>query len=197
MKQSPSGNNSERDDIQSMTNHRDLSRYNDSNFDAGRGFVWRLLWYLVSSVLFESAFLPISSVKRLLLRGFGAKIGSGVVIKPHVRIKFPWRLQVGDHTWIGEEVWVDNLAEVQIGSHVCLSQGVYLCTGSHDHRKPTFDLITQPITLEDGVWICAKSILLPGVTVQAKAIVGAGSVVIKDVDANAFVTGVPARAHKL
>ncbi|MBL4884966.1 MAG: hypothetical protein JKY95_10585, partial [Planctomycetaceae bacterium] len=87
-----------------------------------------------------------------------------------------------------ERVWIDNLAEVQIGANVCVSQGVYLCTGSHDHRKPTFDLITRPITLEDGSWICAKSILLPGVTIHTGAIVGAGCVIPKDIAPHEIVT---------
>jgi len=197
MKQSALENNSEKIDAHEGANCRDLARYDNGGFDPGRGIAWRLLWYLVSSLLFESAFFPLSSPKRILLRLFGAKIGCGVVIKPHVKIKYPWRLSVGRNSWIGEEVWIDNLAEVQIGSNVCLSQGVYLCTGSHDHRKPTFDLITRPITLEDGTWICAKAILLPGVTVESGAVVGTGSVVVKDVNSCEFVAGVPAKVCKL
>ena len=135
-----------------------------------------------------------SGVKARLLRLFGARIGRGLVIKPHVRIKYPWRLAVGDHCWIGEGVWIDNLADVTLGSHVCLSQGAYLCTGSHDHRRRTFDLITRPIRVEDGAWVAARTTLLPGVTVGANALVAGGSVVVKDVEAGAIVVGNPAAA---
>ncbi len=196
MKQSALENSREKIDPQAVANSRDLARYDNGDFNPGRGIMWRFLWYLVSSLLFESALCPASFPKRIMLRWFGSKIGCRVVIKPHVKIKYPWRLKVGGNSWIGEEVWIDNLAEVKIGSNVCLSQGVYLCTGSHDHRKPTFDLITRPITIEDGTWICAKATLLPGVTIHSGAVVGAGSVVVKDVDSDEFVTGVPAKAHK-
>ena len=102
--------------------------------------------------LFENGLFPFNGLSSLL-RAFGAQIGRGVVIKPDVRIKFPWRLVVGKHTWIGQEAWIDNIAEVTIGSHVCISQGVYLCTGSHDHRKRAFDLIHKPIRVGDGAWL--------------------------------------------
>jgi putative colanic acid biosynthesis acetyltransferase WcaF len=110
-----------------------------------------------------------------------------------VRIKYPWRLQIGDHSWIGEDAWIDNLADVTIGANVCVSQGVYLCTGSHDRDKPTFDLVTQPITLKDGSWICTRATVLGNVTVHEGAVVAAGSVVHVDVAANSIVGGVPAR----
>jgi len=125
-------------------------------------------------------------------------MGTGVVIKSQVRIKYPWRLVVGDHCWIGQEVWIDNLADVQLGSHVCVSQRSYLCTGSHDHRQRTFDLITKPITVRNGAWLGAGCLVLGGVTVEANAIVAAGSVVTKDVAAATIVAGNPAKliAHR-
>ena len=137
-----------------------------------------------------------SGPKRVLLRLFGTSLGRGLVLKPRVRIKFPWRLTVGDHCWIGEGVWIDNLAPVTLGDNVCLSQGVYLCTGGHDHTRPTFDLITKPITVESEAWVGAMSVLLPGVTVGRGAVVAAGSVVTKDVPAGMIVGGNPARVIK-
>lgn len=156
---------------------RRLADYDNSSFVPGRGFVVRAIWYYVSLLVFESGWFPISGPKRFLLRFFGAKIGRGVVIKPNVRIKYPWRLSVGDHSWLGQDVWIDNLAQVTIGSDVCLSQGVYVCTGSHAHKSALFELITNPIVVEDGAWIAAKSVLLPGAFVRTGVVVAAGEVV--------------------
>lgn len=171
----------------------DLSIYDNSDFDPGRGKFVRTLWYFCSVALFESGWLPVSGLKVRLLRLFGARIGRGVVIKPNVRIKFPWRLSIGDHCWIGQESWLDNMVAVEIGSHVCISQLVYLCTGSHDHRRRTFDLLPSPIRIGDGAWIGARATILPGVTVGPNAIVAGGSVVTKDVDAAQIVGGNPAK----
>lgn len=124
----------------------------------------------------------------MLLRCFGARVGSGVVIKPHVRVKFPWRLALYDSCWIGESVWIDNLADVIIGSNSCLSQGVYLCTGSHRWDISTFDLQTAPIVIHDGVWICAKAVIGPGVTIAEGAVVLLGSVVTQNVPADKILS---------
>lgn len=97
---------------------------------------WRVaVWYLVSWLFFRGYACPFSTPKTWLLRLFGAQIGKGLVIKPCVEIKFPWKLQLGDHVWIGEKVWIDNLGQVAIGSHVTLSQGAMLLTGNHDYKK--------------------------------------------------------------
>lgn len=175
---------------------RDLSRYQMHGYHPGRGRVCRILWYLLSLIVFESALVPLYAPKRALLRLFGAQIGRGVIIKPRVRIKYPWRLQVGDHSWIGEEVWIDNLDEVRIGDHVCISQEAYLCTGDHDHRQPTFDLITRPIELHSASWICTRATILAGVTVHTGAVVAAGSVAVRDVAAGDVVSGIPARCSR-
>jgi len=170
----------------------DFSAYSQGDYTPGRGVLVRSLWWLCSLVLFESGLCPVSSVLVIVLRCFGARIGQHVVVKPNVRIKFPWRLATGDHVWIGQGTWIDNLAPVTLGSHVCLSQNVYLCTGSHDHRKPSFDLITRPITVADGGWVCAGSILLPGTVVGREAVVSAGSVAQGEIPERAIVKGNPA-----
>lgn len=161
-----------------MTNDtpRNLASYNNSSFNPGRGTIVRIAWYYVSLIFLESGWFPVSSLKCWLLRRFGATVGTGVVIKPHVRVKYPWQLVVGDHCWIGQEVWIDNLACVTLESDVCLSQGVYLCTGSHDHRSPTFELKTAPITIQHGAWIAARAIVLGGAVVGRGEVVGAGAV---------------------
>ena len=159
-----------------MTTRR-LDLYDNSDYQPGRGLFVRTLWYFLSVVVFESGLFPVVAIKPILLRAFGASIGTGVVIKPRVRIKYPWRLSVGDYCWIGEEAWIDNLADVTVGPHSVISQGAYLCTGSHNHRVETFDLITAPIRIGAGAWICARAILLAGSTIDDGVVVSAGSVV--------------------
>ncbi|MDO6434141.1 WcaF family extracellular polysaccharide biosynthesis acetyltransferase [Flavitalea sp. BT771] len=153
-------------------------------------------WYFVNILFFKNPLVVLSSAKRALLRLFGAKVGAGVVIKPSVNIKFPWKLRIGDHSWIGEGVWIDNLSDVVIGNHVALSQGCLLLTGSHDHRKETFDFLTAPITLEDGVWICARATVLGGTTCRSHSILTANSVSGGDLDPYTIYKGNPATAIK-
>lgn len=171
---------------------RDLAAYDRNQLDPGRSLGWRILWYYVSLVFFEQGWLPVSHIKVVILRWFGARLGKGVVIKPHVRIKFPWRLEIGDHCWVGQGVWIDNLAPVRLESNVCLSQDAYLCTGSHDHRQAEFALITRPIEIAEGAWIGARAMLLPGVTVGRDAVAAAGAIVTRDIEPSRLVAGNPA-----
>ena len=130
----------------------------------------------------------------MLLRMTGASVGAGVVIKPRVTIKYPWKLTVGDNSWIGEQVWIDNLDQVTIGAHVCISQGALLLCGNHDYKKPTFDLITGPIVLENGVWIGAKASVGPGVTCGSYSVLAMGSVATKNLEEWIVYQGNPALA---
>lgn len=171
----------------------DLAAFDNSDYYPGRGLLVRTLWYYASLAIFECGWLPVSGAKVWLLRQFGARIGQGVVIKPHVRIKNPWRLTVGDYCWIGQGAWIDNLADVEIGDHVCISQLAYLCTGGHDHRRVTFDLIAKPIRVGHGAWIGARSTVMPGVTIGANSVLAGGSVAVKDVPPGVVAAGVPAK----
>lgn len=170
-----------------------LSSFRPEEYSSGRGKLIETIWYFCSLLVFESGWLPFTGLKVQLLRLFGARVGSGVVIKPHVRIKYPWRLTIGDHCWIGQNAWIDNIENVTIGNHACISQLAYLCTGSHDHRVQSFDLIARPIKVCNGAWVGAGALVLGGITVQANAIVAAGSVVTKDPVAGTIVGGSPAK----
>jgi putative colanic acid biosynthesis acetyltransferase WcaF len=117
-------------------------------------------------------------------------------MKPGVRVKFPWRLTLADDVWIGEDAWIDNLADVEIGANVCVSQGAYLCTGSHDWSVSTFDLITEPIRIEGGAWIAAKAVVGPGVTVGSGAVLTLGSMAFSDLEPWTIYAGTPARPIK-
>lgn len=150
-----------------------------------------MLWYVVSSLFFESGF-ALSSFRIFLLKCFGAKLGKAVVVKPRVRIKYPWKLEVGDYSWIGEGAWIDNLDVVKIGAHCCISQGAMLLCGNHDYTKSSFDLKIGPITLEDGAWAGAQSTVCPGVTLKSHSVLSVGSVATKDLEAYSIYSGVPA-----
>ena len=156
----------------------------------------RLLWYLCSAIFFNSNALLPYSTKRSLLRLFGAKIGIGVVVKPHVQIKYPWKLSVGDYSWIGEYVWIDNLDLVQVGSSVCLSQGTLILSGNHDYNSALFDLKLKPIEIGDGAWVGAKSVVTQGVKIGSHAVLAVGSVASSDLEEFGIYRGNPAEFVK-
>jgi putative colanic acid biosynthesis acetyltransferase WcaF len=168
-----------------------LSEFDNRAFERGRPSWVEACWRVLEGLLFAS-WLPGSGWRAGLLRLFGARIGRGVVIKPRVRVKFPWRLEVGDHSWIGESVWIDNLAPVRIGHDCCLSQGAYLCTGSHDWVARRFDLVVKPITIADRAWLAAGSRLAPGVAVGEGAVLGLGAVATGDLQPWTIYAGNPA-----
>lgn len=165
--------------------HIDLSQYTSGDFCRGASRFKEALWVLVKCIFFLSPLPLPSSFRCRLLRLFGAKVGAGVVIRSRTNISFPWRLTIGDHTWIGEQVEILSLAQVTIGSHACISQRAYLCTGSHDFRSPDFALITRPIVIDDHSWIAGNAFVCAGVTVGKGAMVGAGVTVTADVPAGA------------
>lgn len=173
----------------------DLSSYNNNWYHPGSSLK-RFVWHFINAFVFKTGLFPFYGIKTFLLKAFGAKVGVGVAIKPYVNIKYPWFLEVGDHVWIGENVWIDNLAKVTIGSHVCISQGAYLLTGNHNFKRPTFDLIIGAITLEDGAWVGAQTVVCPGVTCGSHSVLTVGSVATKNLDPYFVYRGNPAAAIK-
>jgi putative colanic acid biosynthesis acetyltransferase WcaF len=171
----------------------DLSQYSVAHFDRGASRLMEAAWHAVKCLFFQTAWPWPSELRVFFLRQFGAKIGVGVVIRSQVNITFPWRLSVGDHVWIGEEVLILSLAPVTIGSNVCISQRAFLCTGTHDFRSETFDLKTKPVMLRDGCWIAAQAFVAPGVEIGEGSVVGAGSVVLENVPPRSVVHGNPAK----
>ncbi len=174
-----------------MSNGVDLSKYNNSWYKPGP--LWkRILWYWINAVIFNSSLFPFYIVKVFLLRAFGAQISKHVFIKPYVSIKYPWLLKLGDDVWIGEQVWIDNLAEIWIGSNVCLSQGSMLLSGNHDYTTSTFDLIIRKIILEKGVWIGAKATVCGGVICKNHSVLSVNSVAVYHLEAWGIYEGNPA-----
>jgi len=160
-------------------------------FDRGVSKWKEILWYIIKMLFFLSAFPFPSGFKCFLLRLFGAKIGKGVVIKPRVNIHFPWKLYIGDHTWIGEEVFILNFEFIMIESQVCISQRAFLCGGNHDYKNPSMPYRNGTIILEEGSWIGANVFVGPNVKIGSDTVISAASVVTKSVESNGIYHGNP------
>jgi len=159
----------------------------------GRSAVYTQLWWIVQSTLFGLSPQALFAWRRWLLRFFGAKVGKGVFIRPSARVTYPWKLRIGDHCHIGDEVVLYTLGEIEIGDCVVVSQRSYICTGSHDFRSPTFDLYAKKIVIEAEAWVATDVFVAPGVRIGNGAVIGARSSVFSDVPPGAIYVGIPAR----
>jgi len=173
----------------------DLSSYNNRWFKPGKKLKI-IIWYFVNRCFFNTCIPYPNRYKIVLLKIFGSKIGNNILIKPNVSIKYPWLLKIENNVWIGENVWIDNLASVRIGSNVCISQGAMLICGNHNYKKPSFDLMIGDIILEEGVWIGAKSLVCPGVTCKSHSILTVGSVATQNLEEYTIYQGNPAKKIK-
>jgi putative colanic acid biosynthesis acetyltransferase WcaF len=169
---------------------RSLAARRGKPYDKGRGVRAQALWVALQHSVFTRVWCP-NRVRVAILRAFGARIGQGVLIRHRVRIQWPWKLTVGDNSWIGTDVELYNLDHITIGNDVCISQQVYVCTGSHDRHSPTFEFDNAPIVLEDGVWLCARATVLRGVMFGANSTVAATALVTRDVPPDSIVLPPP------
>lgn len=169
-----------------------LKTFSTNNYDKGRGKLIQLIWIFCNALFLKNSWFVFMGFKVFLLRFFGAEIGQGIVIKPNVNIKFPWKLVMGNDVWIGEGVWIDNLDKVTIGNDVCISQGALLLTGNHDYKSSFFDYKNEPICIENGVWIGAKSVVCPGIICENESILTVGSVATKNLESFGIYQGNPA-----
>jgi putative colanic acid biosynthesis acetyltransferase WcaF len=170
---------------------QDLSIYALPKGFRGRPAWFVQLWWIVEALLFKPSPQVCYAWRRGLLRLFGARIGKNVMIRPSVTVTYPWRLSIGDWSWVGDQVTLYTLAEIVIGENAVVSQHSYLCTGSHDHNRPTFDIYALPIHIESEAWLATHVFVGPGVTVGSRAVVGACSVTFKDVPDNMICAGNP------
>ena len=172
---------------------QDLGHYRTPpDWRPGAPLLIQILWFCLGAPLLAGRWLPGSAWRVGLLRSFGARIGRDCRLKPGLRVKFPWRLQVGQACWLAEDAWIDNLAPVTLGDRVCLSQGTYLCTGNHDFRSPGFDLRLGPITVGSDAWIAARAVIAPGCRIGNGAVIGLAAVVSGEVPDGAIMRGNPA-----
>lgn len=145
-------------------------------------------WFCVQHLIFSASFFP-SSLRSFLLKLFGASVGSGVYIRRGVRVHFPWNLKIGDHCWIGEEVWFINHEKVTIGSNVCISQRSIICSGGHDYRSASLAYAHKPVLIKDGAWVCLDAKVLPGVTIGECSVVSAGEIARKSLPDYSMLVG--------
>lgn len=170
----------------------DLSAFTTADYRVGASKIKIVAWYFTNAIFFKSIIPWPYRFKSFLLKAFGAGVGSGLIIKPGVSIKNPWRLIIGKNCWIGEGAWIDNLEDVTIGNNVCLSQGALLLTGNHDYKEQAFPYRLGKIVLEDGVWIGAKAIVCPNITCKTHSILTVGSIATKSLEAWGIYAGNPA-----
>jgi putative colanic acid biosynthesis acetyltransferase WcaF len=156
-------------------------------------FVWTIVWAIFARPFPRSL---LSAWKRFLLRCFGAKIHNTAMIYSSVRIYMPWNLEMEEYACLAPEVDCYNAAKIRIGAHSTVSQKTYLCAASHDITKSNNPLITQPIVIEDQVWIGADAFIGMGVTIGQGAVVGARACVFKDIEPWTVVGGNPAKFIK-
>ena len=171
----------------------DLRTYDQSDFDRGRPGWYILLWWLVQSIVFPLSLHSMSGLRCWVLRQFGATLGQGILIRPTARVTYPWKVTIGDHSWIGDDVVLYSLDRITLGDHVVISQKSYLCTGSHDFRTSSFDLATGEIQIGHGAWVAADCFVGPGVAVGDNAIVGARSTVFSSLPSAQVCWGSPCK----
>lgn len=159
----------------------------------GRSGGWCQLWWIVQACLFATSPQFMYGWRRFLLRAFGAKIGHGVIVRPSVRVTYPWKLSIGDHAWVGDQVELYTLGEITIGAHAVVSQRSYLCTGSHDPHSRSFRIYSKPVVVEEGAWLATDVFVAPGVTIGRNALIGARSSVFSDAKPEFIYFGSPAR----
>jgi putative colanic acid biosynthesis acetyltransferase WcaF len=179
-----------------MTNEQafiDLRKYDQSWFDRGRPSWYVLLWWFVQAIAFPLTPHPFNGLRCALLRLFGARVGKGVLIRPTARFTYPWKITIGDYSWIGDDVVLYSLDYIYIGENCVISQKSYLCTGSHDMYDPAFGLKTASICIGNGVWVAADCFVGAGVTIGTNAVIGARSSVFTDIPAAKVSWGTPCR----
>jgi putative colanic acid biosynthesis acetyltransferase WcaF len=172
---------------------QDLTKFHLPEYFRGRNSAMVQLWWILEASLFRKSPQVFYAWRRWLLRLFGARIGRGVLIRPSAQITYPWKVSIGDHSWIGDDVVLYSLGEIHIGTHSVISQRSYLCTGSHDRESVAFDIVASPISIGSQCWLAADVFVAPGVSIGDAAVVGARSSVFHDLPKAMICYGNPAR----
>jgi len=177
-------------------NVQELKRYTTPKDFRGRSKIVVQLWWIVYAVFFRLSPQFMYGWRRFLLKCFGAKIGKDVIIRPSAQITYPWKVAIGDYSWIGDEVVLYSLGEIEIGSNSVISQRSYICTGTHDYHSPDFKIVSQKISIGSKCWLATDVYVAPSVTIGDNTVVGARSSVFKDLPENKICLGSPAKPIK-
>lgn len=176
--------------------YQDLSRFRVPPGFRGRPGWYVQLWWIVQAMLFRPSPQIAYAWRRMLLRCFGARVGAGAVIRPTVRITYPWKVSIGDHAWVGDDVTLYSLGEIDIGAHSVISQKSYICAGDHDYQRADFAIRGRPVRIGAQVWIASDVFIAPGVTVADGVVVGARSTVLRSLRKGFVYAGNPVRPIK-
>lgn len=176
--------------------YQDLKNFKVPNNFRGKTKVEVQLWRIVEKTAFAYSPQFLYGWRRFLLRLFGAKIGKGTWIRPTAKITYPWKLSIGNHSWIGDECVLYSLGNITIGDNVAVAHGVYFNTGLHDYENINFTIGAKDIIIEDECWITNDVYIAPGVTIGKGTIVGARSSVFKDLPSGKVCVGSPAKVIK-
>lgn len=154
------------------------------------------LWWIVDSLFFKTSPQVLYGWRRFLLRSFGAHVGKGVLVRSSVKVTYPWKVSIGDHSWVGDDAVLYSLGVIKIGSHAVVSQKCYLCAGNHDYQTGDFQIFSSPVEIEDEVWLATDVFIAPGVKIGRGAVVGARSSVFKNLEGGWVYAGNPLKVIK-
>lgn len=177
-------------------NFQELNSFRSPSNFRGRSTLIVQLWRTINFFIFRNTPQFMYQQRVWILRLFGAKIGKGVLIRSSVDIIYPWKLIIGDYTWIGDKVTLYCLNTIQIGSNTVISQSSYICAGSHEYNTPGFDLVAKGIQIGSKVWIATDCFVSDGMKIGNNSIVGARSSVFKDLPEDMLCIGNPAHPIK-
>jgi putative colanic acid biosynthesis acetyltransferase WcaF len=162
----------------------------------GRSVFFVQFWWLIQGSFFRWSPQGFYAFRRWLLRAFGASIGVGVLIRPSVKVVYPWNIVIKDYAWIGDEVVIYSFAKITIGENTVVSQKSYLCAGTHDYSSPHFDIDANPIVIGNKAWLATDVFIAPGINIGDGAVIGARSSVFSDMPPMMICVGSPARPIK-
>jgi putative colanic acid biosynthesis acetyltransferase WcaF len=183
-------------DLMAAKRYQDLGRFHLPSGFRGKGRLFVQFWWLIQSTLFGCSPQFMYRWRAFLLKLFGASIGCDVLIRPSARVTYPWKVSIGDRSWIGDDVTIYSLSEIKIGSDVVISQRSYICSATHDHLSLSFDMIGKSVTIEDEVWVATDVYVAPGITICKGAVVGARSSVFHNIPEGTVSIGSPAKVIK-
>ena len=175
---------------------QDLSKFSLPKNFRGRSAIYVQLWWIVDVIFFRPSPQIFYKWRRFLLRLFGAKIGKNVIIRPSVTVTYPWKVEIGDNSWIGDDVVLYSLGEIKIGRNTVISQKSYICAGTHDYKQEDFPILSKEVIIEDECWLATDVFIGPGVRIYEGTVVGARSSVFKDIPARKVCMGSPVEIIK-